>query len=190
MKTPLVRILCLSGKTSLRPKGEHPLYLTFRGGVDRSFYQQKASELDPASVGFPSSLNGYFGLKRFPEIGPEEYGFLGQSCCCCTDTVKGQTQWMYDLALTKVIGGHNLKFGGEQRIFFNSITSGSRIIPPDSSDSNAPLPCRTCSIPIPARATAWHHCLSAGERGGTWEPSRRWRINPRTKASTCRTTGR
>jgi hypothetical protein len=94
------------------------LYLVVRGGVDRSFYQQKAEELDPASVGFPSSLNGYFGLKRFPEIGPEEYGFLGQSCC--TDTVKGQTQWMYDVALTKVIGGHNLKFGGEQRIFLNN----------------------------------------------------------------------
>lgn len=94
------------------------LYWTARAGVDRSFYHQQATPLDPSSAGFPSNLNSYFGLKRFPEIGPEEYGYLGQSCC--TDTIKGQTQWMYDLQLSKVVGGHNLKFGGEQRIFFNN----------------------------------------------------------------------
>ena len=89
-----------------------------RIGVDRSFYRQSAAELDPTTAGFPPELNGYFGLKRFPEIGPEEYGYLGQSCC--TDTVKGQTQYMINSSVTKVIGGHNLKFGGEMRFFFNN----------------------------------------------------------------------
>jgi len=91
---------------------------TNRLGVDRSYYNQSATEYDPAQVGFPPSLNGYFGLKRFPEIGPEEYGYLGQSCC--TDTVKGQTNWNYSSALSKVIGGHNLKFGFEQRHMFTN----------------------------------------------------------------------
>ncbi|HSB13200.1 MAG TPA: TonB-dependent receptor [Bryobacteraceae bacterium] len=91
---------------------------TNRVGIDRSFSHQIASERDPASVGFPPELNGYFGLKRFPEIGPEEYGYLGQSCC--VDTVKGQTQWMFSSSLSKVIGGHNLKFGGEQRHSFTN----------------------------------------------------------------------
>jgi len=91
---------------------------TNRLGVDRSYYNQTATEYDPAQVGFPPSLNGYFGLKRFPEIGPEEYGYLGQSCC--TDTVKGQTQWSYSSSLSKVLGGHNLKFGFEQRHMFTN----------------------------------------------------------------------
>ncbi|HVN80894.1 MAG TPA: TonB-dependent receptor [Terriglobia bacterium] len=91
---------------------------TNRLGVDRSYEDQKATEYDPAKVGFPPELNGYFGLKRFPDVGPEEYAHVGQSCC--TTTVKGQTQWMYSSALNKVMGGHNLKFGWEQRIFFNN----------------------------------------------------------------------
>jgi hypothetical protein len=91
---------------------------TNRLGVDRSYYNQTATEYDPAQVGFPPNLNAYFGLKRFPEIGPEEYGYLGQSCC--TDTVKGQTNWNYSSALSKVIGGHNLKFGFEQRHMFTN----------------------------------------------------------------------
>jgi len=91
---------------------------TNRLGVDRSYYNQTATEYDPAQVGFPPNLTSYFGLKRFPEIGPEEYGYLGQSCC--TDTVKGQTNWNYSSALSKVIGGHNLKFGFEQRHMFTN----------------------------------------------------------------------
>jgi hypothetical protein len=91
---------------------------TNRLGIDRSYEHQSATEYDPAKVGFPADLNGYFGLKRFPDVGPEEYAHVGQSCC--TDTVKGQTQWMYSSSLNKVMGGHNLKFGWEQRIFFNN----------------------------------------------------------------------
>jgi Carboxypeptidase regulatory-like domain len=125
------------------------LLWTNRLGVDRSYYRQDSEELDPASVGFPPELNAYFGLKRFPEIGPEEYGYLGQSCC--TDTVKGQTLWNYSSALSKVIGGHNLKFGGEQRHMFTNFwqpdyptgqfafersTTMQDVFNPDSSQGN------------------------------------------------------
>ena len=94
------------------------LYWTNRIGVDRSYYEQVADPLDPTSVGLSPELNGYFGLKRFPEIGPDEYGYLGQSCC--TDTVKGQTQYMFSSMLTKIAGAHTFKMGGEARIFFNN----------------------------------------------------------------------
>ncbi len=94
------------------------LYWTNRFGVDRSYYEQVADPLDAASVGLSPELNGYFGLQRFPEIGPDEYGYLGQSCC--TDTVKGQTQYMISSMLTKIAGAHTLKMGGEARIFFNN----------------------------------------------------------------------
>jgi hypothetical protein len=122
---------------------------TNRLGVDRSYYNQSATEYDPAQVGFPPNLNAYFGLKRFPEIGPEEYGYLGQSCC--TDTVKGQTNWNYSSALSKVIGGHNLKFGFEQRHMFTNFwqpdyptgqfafersTTMQDVFNPDSSQGN------------------------------------------------------
>ena len=126
------------------------LLWTSRIGVDRSYSRQTAAPLDPASVGFPPSLNSYFGLQRFPEIGPEEYGYLGQSCC--TDTVKGQTQWMYSSALSKTFGGHNLKFGGEQRQSFTNFwqpdyptgqfafersTTMQDVFNPDSTQGNA-----------------------------------------------------
>lgn len=126
------------------------LLWTSRIGIDRSFYKQTATALDPATVGFPPDLNAYFGLKRFPEIGPEEYGYLGQSCC--TDTVKGQTQWMYSSTISKNIGSHNLKFGGEQRQSFTNFwqpdyptgqfgfersTTMADVFNPDSSQGNA-----------------------------------------------------
>ncbi len=94
------------------------LLLTSRFGVDRSFSETRVFEYDPAQVGLSPLLNGYFGLKRFPEIGPEGYAYLGQSCC--TDTVKGQTLYMINSSLSKVWGSHNLKFGGEQRHMFTN----------------------------------------------------------------------
>ena len=40
----------------------------------------------------------------------------------CIDTISNQTLPYYAASLNKVKGAHNLKFGGEQRIFFNNFT--------------------------------------------------------------------
>jgi glutathionyl-hydroquinone reductase len=39
---------------------------------------------------------------------------------CCVDTHFAHTLYTYSSALSWVKGSHSIKFGGEQRVFFNS----------------------------------------------------------------------
>src|SRR6266550_1840737 len=70
------------------------------------------------SVGFPSILAAN-GLHRMPTIqtSGESLNLFDQ---CCVDTNFAHTLWTYSSALQWVVGRHSVKFGGEQRQFFNN----------------------------------------------------------------------
>lgn len=70
------------------------------------------------SVGLPAILGGN-GLHRMPTIqtSGESLNLFDQ---CCVDTNFAHTLWTYSSALQWVFGRHSIKFGGEQRQFFNN----------------------------------------------------------------------
>ena len=95
---------------------------TNRVGLNRDNYPQTVPVVvDPLSIGFPSSLilNPWYNEKQFPSINVDGYQGLATDQCC-TDTVEADTQWMFDSVITLVRGAHNVKFGGEYRLFLNS----------------------------------------------------------------------
>jgi hypothetical protein len=71
-----------------------------------------------ADVGLPSILAGN-GLQRVPALvtSGESANLFDQ---CCVDTNFAHTLVTYSSALNWVFGQHSLKFGGEQRQFFNN----------------------------------------------------------------------
>jgi hypothetical protein len=86
-------------------------------------------------VGFPSYLiNG--GLDRMPSI---EFGnaYTNIFDQCCVDTHFTHTLITYSSALSWVKGAHSLKFGGEQRVFFNNFWQPSNPTGLFSFDQNA-----------------------------------------------------
>src|SRR5579864_7471590 len=74
------------------------------------------------SVGFPAYL-AQNGLHRMPTIQMSSSGSGSWSNLfdqCCTDTTFAHTLYSYSSQLLIAKGPHLLKFGGEQRIFFNN----------------------------------------------------------------------
>ena len=69
-------------------------------------------------VGLPSVLAAN-GLDRVPSINVDG-GFLSIYTQCCVDTHFAHSLYSYSSALQWVKGSHSLKFGGEQRLFFNN----------------------------------------------------------------------
>ncbi len=93
--------------------------------------------VDPLTVGWPSSLilNPWYNKKAFPDIGFSNYQGLVTDACCTT-SIEADSQWMVASILSKVIHSHNLKFGGERRIYLNNFfqpsdTSGGFCFGPD-----------------------------------------------------------
>lgn len=71
-----------------------------------------------SDVGLPSILAAN-GLTRIPSINVDG-GFQSIYTQCCVDTRFAHTLVSYSSALQWVKGAHSLKFGGEQRVFFNN----------------------------------------------------------------------
>ena len=71
-----------------------------------------------SDVGLPAILAAN-GLDRIPSIGVDE-GFLSAYTQCCVDTAFAHTLYSYSSGLQWVLGAHSIKFGGEQRLFFNN----------------------------------------------------------------------
>ncbi|MGH9454294.1 MAG: TonB-dependent receptor domain-containing protein, partial [Terriglobia bacterium] len=109
-----------------------------RLGLARYFENQHAiRSVDPLSLGFPKGLilNPSMDENNFPFIQPSNYQSLVADAGT-TDTREGTTQWDIESKVTKVIGGHNLKFGGERQIFLDNFfqpsdTSGNLSYGPD-----------------------------------------------------------
>jgi len=97
------------------------------------------------SVGFPSVLAGN-GLHRMPTFitSGESLNLFDQ---CCVDTNFAHTLWTYSSALQLVIGRHAIKFGGEQRQFFNKLVQR-----PDPSTAQ-PVDTNGDGVPDALRAT-------------------------------------
>jgi hypothetical protein len=93
--------------------------LTSRFSVDRVHAPGISNNYPTLSdVGF-SSVLGANGLTRMPTIGVDD-GFLSMFTQCCVDTHFAHTLFNYSSALQWVKGSHSIKFGGEQRVFFNN----------------------------------------------------------------------
>ncbi len=93
--------------------------LTLRAGVDRHYQNRDAAgQIDPTTIGFPSILVTANGTATFPNIGVTDYQSLGLGGW--TKTIEAQTNFVWDAAVSKVIGPHSLKFGAEQRTLLSN----------------------------------------------------------------------
>ncbi len=109
------RNVALEHTWSLRPN----LLLTSRFGLERYFQNETPQTVDPAQFGFQSILTEANHITKMTEVNVDNYSSLmgGQ---CCINTINGHTQYSYSSSLNWVKGNHVLKFGGEQRLFFNN----------------------------------------------------------------------
>lgn len=88
--------------------------------------------VDPLSLGFPKALIDnpwYERPQTLPDISVPGYQGLVTDACCTT-SLETDTQWSFSSVVDKAVGSHDLRFGGERRIFLNayfqpSDTSGS-----------------------------------------------------------------
>jgi hypothetical protein len=71
-----------------------------------------------SSLGLPASL-GANGLDRAPSINVDD-GFMSIYTQCCVDTHFAHSLYSYSSAIQWVKHSHSIKFGAEQRIFFNN----------------------------------------------------------------------
>jgi hypothetical protein len=92
-------------------------------GVDRVSQPSFSKTPDPTSFGFPGYL-GQNSVSRMPAILPNSNGdysrFTPLFSQCCVDTKFAHTLLNYSSAFSWVHHGHNFKFGGEQRLFYNN----------------------------------------------------------------------
>ncbi len=116
------------------------LLWTNRISLHRGYFPQNVQPtVDPLSVGFPSLLilNPWYEKKAFPDINFTSGNYQGLVVdACCTETLETDTQWMFDSVVTKVVRSHNIRFGGERRVFLNNFiqpgdTSGGFDFGPD-----------------------------------------------------------
>jgi hypothetical protein len=92
---------------------------TGRFSVDRVNAPVQANKYPTLSdVGLSPDLAAN-GLTRIPTIGVDD-PFLSIFTQCCVDTHFAHTLFSYSAGLQWVKGRHSIKFGGEQRVFFNN----------------------------------------------------------------------
>ena len=94
------------------------LLYTARIGLDLAIAPGYTNYPNLTSVGFPSILEAN-GLTRMPMIEFDQtYTNLFDQCC--VDTHFSHTLYTYSSELVWVKGSHSIKFGGEQRLFYNN----------------------------------------------------------------------
>ncbi len=94
------------------------LLWTNRIGLDRYYQHNKSDQVDPTKYGLPSLFKNANNLTRMPWMDVDDYQTLAGQCC--DDTINGHTQYIYSSSMSWVHGKHAVKFGGEQRPFFNN----------------------------------------------------------------------
>jgi hypothetical protein len=94
---------------------------TNRFAVDRVTAPVNSSFPSLSTVGFPASLADANGVARMPSIQLDSTNnWLSMYTQCCTDTKFAHTLYSYSSSLSWVKHAHTLKFGFEQRQFFNN----------------------------------------------------------------------
>ena len=96
----------------------HTLW-TVTAGLDRVSSPSHTNYPSPTSVGFPSYLEQN-GLVRMPSIIMPESPWTSIYDQCCVDTQFAHTLANYSSAFSWTKGQQTLKFGGEQRLFYNN----------------------------------------------------------------------
>jgi hypothetical protein len=97
------------------------LVWTDRFAVDRVVAPVHSAFPSLSSVGFPASLATANHLDRMPSIQLDgTNNWLSMFTQCCTDTDFAHTLYSYSSSLTWVKNAHTIKFGFEQRQFFNN----------------------------------------------------------------------
>jgi hypothetical protein len=91
---------------------------TGRLALDLAIAPGITSYPDLTKVGFPSYMINN-GLARMPSMEFDSV-YTNLFDQCCVDTHFAHTLYTYSSALSWVKGSHSIKFGGEQRVFFNS----------------------------------------------------------------------
>ena len=92
---------------------------TVSAGLDRVSQPSHTNYPSPTSVGFPSYLEQN-GLKRMPAIIMPEAPWTSIYDQCCVDTKFAHTLGNYSSSFSWTKGRQTLKFGGEQRLFYNN----------------------------------------------------------------------
>lgn len=101
------------------------LLLTTRFSVDRVYAPGFTTYPHASSVGFPSNLdNANPGIARMPAILVDS-PWTSIYDQCCVDTKFAHSLYSYSAALAWSKGKHNIKFGGEQRLFYNNFQQPS-----------------------------------------------------------------
>ena len=96
------------------------LLLSSRFAIDHVYAPGYTTYPSATSVGFPASLdNANQGISRMPGILVDS-PWTSLFDQCCVDTKFSHNLYTYSVALSWVRGRHNLKFGGEQRLFYNN----------------------------------------------------------------------
>ncbi|MGH9497696.1 MAG: TonB-dependent receptor domain-containing protein [Terriglobales bacterium] len=96
------------------------LLLSSRFSIDHVYAPSFTTYPTASSVGFPSLLDGANqGISRMPGILVDS-PWTSLFDQCCVDTRFSHNLYSYSSALNWVHGRHNLKFGGEQRLFYNN----------------------------------------------------------------------
>jgi hypothetical protein len=96
------------------------LLLSSRFALDRVYAPGFTTYPSATSVGFPAQLdNANAGISRMPGILVDS-PWTSLFDQCCVDTKFSHTLYSYSSALSWVRGKHNVKFGGEQRLFYNN----------------------------------------------------------------------
>ena len=96
----------------------HTLW-TVTAGLDRVSSPSHTNYPSPTSVGFPSYLEQN-GIVRMPSIIMPESPWTSIYDQCCVDTQFAHTLANYSSAFSWTKGQQTLKFGGEQRLFYNN----------------------------------------------------------------------
>ncbi|MBV9303814.1 MAG: TonB-dependent receptor [Acidobacteriaceae bacterium] len=95
------------------------LLVDLRAGLDRVAAPGYTNYPSFSSVGFPSVLEAN-GLTRMPMINMDDGPYSGLFTQCCVDTAFAHTLFTYSGSVSWVHGAHSMKFGGEQRLFYNN----------------------------------------------------------------------
>jgi hypothetical protein len=94
---------------------------TSRFAVDRVTQPVNSAFPSLSTVGFPASLAEANGVARMPSIQLDSTNnWLSMYTQCCTDTKFAHTLYSYSSSLSWIKHAHTLKFGFEQRQFFNN----------------------------------------------------------------------
>ena len=94
-----------------------------RIGVDRAHSVTTSRRFDLTQLGLPAYLEQANNMSIFPRVTVTNYGNLGINGWVDANTA--HTQYQFSSLLSKVVGAHDLKFGGERRIpFVNYLMPG------------------------------------------------------------------